>query len=260
MRLWKRPELNGQKDRPFTLNGREILLYSKNRKLQRVLATDSAKAVSDSMTLRSDTIDLRVSNDLLDRAFAWGAKSRARAESPTQNLIADSLDVHMPNQKVQEVRALRRAFAEARADTVRFRPDSGDAMDWLRGDTIVAHFDTTGTRDTSKATAKHAKDTTSNAPVIKQLTALGNASSYYHLAPNDSATKRPAINYVVARVIRVDFDDQRVATVTAVDSVSGVYVEPRPDSTQKAAAANAKAMPPTIIPLPPPKIPPAKKP
>jgi len=242
MKLWQKPEVSGKKEKPFTLTGSVIDMYSKNKKLQRVLARGNATAVSDSMTLRSDTIDLRVSNDVLDHAYAWG-KSRAKAESPSQNLIADSLDVLMPNGKVRRVRALRKAYAEAKVDTVRFKPDSNDKHDWLRGDTIVAHFDTAAAKDTSKA------------PTIKQLLSLGNASSYYHLAPNDSAERRPSINYVIGRVITIDFNKQRVATVTAVDSVYGVYVEPKADTTARRAKATGPAAnaPKTIIPLPPPK-------
>jgi hypothetical protein len=247
MKLWVKPEVSGKKDKPFTLTGSVIDMFSKDRKLQRVLARDSATAVSDSMTLRADTIDLRVRNDVLDHAYAGGKKSRARAVSPSQDLTADSLDVQMPDGKVRRVRALRKAYAEARVDTVRYKPDSSDRHDWLRGDTIVAHFDSATAKDTSKA------------PNIKQLVASGHASSYYHLAPNDSAERRPSIDYLIARLITIDFETiaakQRVATVTAVDSVSGVYIEPRPDTTARRAkaAATDKNAPKTIIPLPPKK-------
>jgi hypothetical protein len=244
MKLWVKPEITGKKDRPFSLVGHVIDLFSKNRKLQRVIARDSAKAVSDSMTLRSDTIDLRIRNDVLDHAYAWGKKSRARAESPSQNLLADSLDVLMPDSKVRRVRALRGAFAEAKVDTTRFKPDSSDRHDWLRGDTIVAHFDSATAKDTSKA------------PSIRQLVSSGHASSYYHLAPSDSGERRPAIDYLLARSITIDFNNQkRVATVTAVDSVSGVYVEPRADTTARRTKAKAPATnaPKSIIPLPPKK-------
>ena len=144
MKLWQKPEITGKKDRPFTLTGNIINLFSKNRKLERVIARANATAVSDSMTLKADTIDLRVRNDVLDHAYAWGGKGQGRASavSPSQNLTADSLDVLMPNQKIREVRALRKAYAQGRSDTTRFKADSGDRNDWLKGDTIIAHFDT----------------------------------------------------------------------------------------------------------------------
>src|SRR5262249_19182769 len=138
---------------------------------------------------------------------AWGKVSRAHAISPTQNVDADSLDVTMPDQKVSLIRALARAYAQGKPDTTRFRVENPDTTDWLRGDTITAHFDTLAAKDTSKT------------PPIRQLLALGHASSWYHMAANDSAQRCPAINAVSARRITIDFDKQKVATVTAIDSV-----------------------------------------
>ena len=90
-----------------------------------------------------------------------GTKSLARATSPSQDMLADSIDVTMPGQKVRLMRALGRAFAQGKPDTVRFRVEKPDTTDWLRGDTITAHFDTLATKDTSKT------------PNIRQLFALG---------------------------------------------------------------------------------------
>ena len=247
MRLMRNPELRGKKEKPYTLNGDLIDLYSKDKKLQRIIARANAKAVSDSMTLTADTIDLRVRNDLLDHAYAWGAKSRARVVSAAQNLLADSLDVTMPAQKIRLVRALNKAYAEGVPDTTRFKLEKKTDMDWLRGDTITAHFDSTVT------------DTTKKNPDVRRLLASGHATSYYHLAPSDSAEKRPAINYVSARVINIEFEKSKVATVTTVDSVAGVYIEPKADSAgvRRNGPTNApgqtKPLPASIIPLPPKK-------
>jgi len=231
MRLMRNPVVRGKKGKPFTLKGDLIDMYSTNRKLNRVVSRANATAVSDSMTLKSDTIDLRVRNDLLDHAFAWGAK-RAEVVSPSQHMLADSLDVSMPGQRIQLVKAFRKALAQGKPDTTRFLIEKPDTADWLAGDTITAHFDTLAARG----------DTTKN-PDIRQLVAKGNASSLYHMAPNDSAERRPALNHVTARVITINFDDRKVATVTTVDSVSGIYIEPRPDSTARRNGTNAAAQP-----------------
>jgi lipopolysaccharide export system protein LptA len=250
MSLMRGPKLTGTKDRPFTLSGDLIDLFSKDRKLSRVIARANAVAVSDSLTLKSDTIDLRMKNDLLDHAYAWGMKSRARAVSPSQNILADSLDVFMPGQRVQLVRALRKAFAQGKPDTTRFKVEKSDSTDWLQGDTITAHFDSTAV----------AKKDTSKSPTIKQLVSVGNARSLRHIAPNDTAERRPAINHVIAGRITIDFDSQKVATVTTVDSVFGIYIEPRSDtaSARRASAGttpkqtpNQKPLPKSIVPLPP---------
>jgi hypothetical protein len=175
-----------------------------------------ARATSDDLTLTSDTIDLRVADDLLQRAVAWGP-SRARANSPTQELLADSIDVSMPAQRVREIYAVRGAAAHGEPDSTRFRADT---VDWLRGDTIIASFDST-VIDTTR---------------LRELHAIGNARSYYHLAPADTSLDRPAINYVTGREIIVDFREQRVTSVNVVEQASGVYLEPTPlgarDSTR----------------------------
>jgi len=230
MRLMRNPKVVGKRDHPFTLTGTLIDLYSTNKKLTRVLSRANAKAVSDSMTLTSDTIDLRVKNDLLDHAFAWSLVNRAKVVSPSQNMIADSLDVTMPAQRIQRVRALRRAFAQGRPDTTKYKIAAPDTTDWLRGDTIVAHFDTTARapRDTSKA------------PRIQELVARGNASSLYHVAPSDTNEHRASLSYVTARDITIAFNDSnKVATVTTVDSVTGVFIEAKADTTPRPKGASA---------------------
>ncbi len=255
MRLMRNPKVVGKRDHPFTLTGILIDMFSSNRKLTRVISRSNAKAVSDSMTLTSDTIDLRVRNDLLDHAYAWSSVNRAKMVSPSQNMIADSLDVTMPAQQMQLVRALRRAFAQGRADTTKFKVTKPDTTDWLRGDTIVAHFDTSARspRDTSKA------------PRIQQLVALGNASSLYHLAPSDTSVRQASLNYVTARNITVSFrpDSQKVATVSTVDSVMGVFIEARADTNPKgknnASKSKTSATPQKSTGTPP-STPPAKPP
>lgn len=247
MQLIRNPVLHGKREKPFTLIGTEIDLYSSNRKVSRVIAKANAKALSDSMQLTSDTIDLRVKNDLLDHAYAWGG-NRAKVVSPSQTMIADSLDVYMPGQRIQIVRALRKAYAQGSPDSTKFRVEAPDTTDWLLGDTIVAYFD---------STVKAPRDTTKN-PAIKMLVSSGHASSLYHLAPSDTSLRKPALNHVTARVITIDFDSSKVATVTTVDSVNGVYIEPQADSTSKRrngtnpAPAPGQSAPkvPSVVPLP----------
>lgn len=233
--LMRSPSIEGRRERPFRLAGQRIELTGADRRLRRVVSTGTATATSEDLTLASDSIDLRVADDLLQRAVAWGA-SRARATSPTQSLVADSIDVTMPGQRLREIHAVRGAAASGQPDTTRFRADT---VDWMRGDTIVALFDTvpaaaapraamdravgrdTASRDTSSRSAADSTRTR-----LRELHAVGNARSFYHLAPADSAMRRPAINYVTGREIVVAFQDQQVARVTVVEQASGVYLEP----------------------------------
>jgi lipopolysaccharide export system protein LptA len=237
MRLLRSPRIDGTRDRPYRLSGQVIDVHSRNRQLERVLAKGSGSAVSEDMTLTADTIELRVAADLLQRAVAWGPAG-ARAVSPTQTITADSITAAMPNQRVQTVTASRRAYAEAKPDTVRVRTAE---KDWLRGDTIVARFDTTAAAPTD----------TSRQPRIRQLVATGDARSLYHMAPSDSTKREPAINYVTGEVITVAFDSGRVARVTVAGQRSGVYLEPSDSAvTSPPAPPRARDATPSTAPAP----------
>ena len=222
--LMRGPSIEGRRDRPYTLRGQRIELLGRDKQLRSVISMGFANATSEDMVLRSDTIHLMIQNDLLQRAVAWGP-SRARAASAQQNIIADSIEVLLPNQRVREMRAIRGAAAEGRPDTIRFRADT---TDWMRGDTVVARFDTTVARDSASKAR------------LRELVARGNARSYYHLAAADTAVRRPAINYVTGREITVFLESQRVARVTVLDRASGVYLEPKPVAL-RAPADTARA-------------------
>jgi hypothetical protein len=254
MRLMRKPRIEGNRDKPFTLTGDLIDLFSRNRKLEHVISRGTATAVSQDMNLKADTIDLRVVNDLLNQAIAWGKTTRAHAVSSTQNVGAVSIVVIMPGQRVRMIHAVHRAFAEGKPDTTRFRVEAPDSTDWIMGDTIVAQFDTIPATDTAKG------------PAIQTIVASGAAKSQYHFVASDSSTRRPAISYVIAREITIDFDKSRVALVTAKDSVAGLYLEPSTDSTAAAGRGAPRPQPqnrprvPSIIPVPvarPPQRPPS---
>jgi hypothetical protein len=224
LRMMRQPRITGTKGRPFTLVGETIDLHTKQRKLERVLAKNAAQAHSEDLDLKSDTIDLRVANDLLQQAIVWG-KSRAHATSPTQTMVADSINVIMPAQHVRELHALRKASAEAMPDTTKFHTKEKDR---LTGDTIVAYFDSVPPKD---STTK---------PQIRLLVASGNATSLQHRAPRDTSLCLPAIGYATGRVITVRFDSAKVSTVEVKDGATGVDLEP--DSTAEGARCHAPAV------------------
>jgi len=237
-RLMKEPVVESKGEDKFTLRGREIDLFARNRAVERVLSKDSAVAVNQDLTLASDTIDLRVLDNRLQRAFAFGPGA-ASAISRERTIIADSIDVRMPDQKLREMYAVRNAYAETEPDSATIKSTE---RDWLRGDTIVARFDSIPAADTSST------------PRIRDLLASGSASSFYQVA-NSKGEAKPGMNYVRGRQIVVDFKDQEVQTVTVVDSASGIFLEALPDSVANAPAAPARRpsarRPPTAARRPP---------
>lgn len=231
-RLMREPLVKGMGSRTFTLTGGVVDVYSKNRQVERVVATPSGHALSKDLELVADTIDLRVQNNQLQRAIAWG-KGRARAVSPDREIIADSIDAIMPGQSVREVRALRNAYAES-------NPDSGvvsTQRDWMRGDTIIARFDTLVGTDTASR------------PRIREIVAEGNARSFYQMKNSKGPQTQPTVNYVRGRIIDIIFEDRKVSTVTVTEKATGVLIEPAAESAvDKPGTPPAQAKPPPAKP------------
>jgi lipopolysaccharide export system protein LptA len=249
IRLMFKPKVQGTTGRKFELEGDIVDAYSKSKKLERVVARGNARATSRDLEITSDTIDLRMSNDYLEHAFAWSHPGLAKAKSPGQSIVADSIDVTMPKQRVQVVRAFRRAFAQADADSTKFRTTE---KDWLSGDTVVAWFDSAATTKDTNAT-----------PPLKQILAThvkDSARAYYHLVATDTAAKVPAIGYVRGREIQLDFDDHKIGRIAVRDSVAGIYLEPRHDTASTTTKGKANAKPQTKPPTKPPTTTPPKKP
>jgi len=221
-RLLKSPSVQSRRDRPFTLRGGVIDLFSKSRVLQRVVATPDGHVLSQDLELVADSVDLRMSNDRLDRVMAWGPK-RARAVSPDREILADSIDAIMPGQRLREVRAIRSAYANSVPDTAHV---ISSERDWIRGDTIVAEFDSVAISDTASK------------PVPRRIISTGHASSYYQLAADDRTRSIPNINYVKGKAITVMFVDRAVRTVDVIEQASGVYIEPA-----RAGPTTAPALP-----------------
>ncbi len=226
-RLLRGPEIVGRGERPFTLVGTVVDLWSKDRKLRRVRADGRAKVTSDSLILTGDTIDLRLQDQQMERVFAWGG--RAMADAPDQRLEADSLDILMPGQRLREVRAVGTARATSVVDTARI---SSDERDWIAGDTIVAQFDTAATGDTT-TTAR-----------MREVVATGSARAFYQLAPSSGVRGAPNLSYNRGRVITVLFRDGEVRDVQVRDRASGIFLEPVPADTAAPPPGTPPASPP----------------
>ncbi|MEX1186623.1 MAG: hypothetical protein WEA80_08530 [Gemmatimonadaceae bacterium] len=236
VRLMLSPVVTGRGERPFTLRGGVIDLFSRERQLERVLATPSGHVLSGDLELLADSIDLRLLNEQLQEAYAWGP-GRARATSPERDITADSIYVSTPNQRLREMHAVGDAFANSIPDTATV---ISNERDWISGDTIVARFDSAAAGDTSRM-------------VPRELIATGNARSFYQFGNPEGVRERPTMNYVRGRIITIAFADGEVSTVTVTDQASGVYLEAesltaippasQPGTPQAAPARPAPARP-----------------
>ncbi|AMW04909.1 hypothetical protein [Gemmatimonas phototrophica] len=216
----------------FTLVGDTIDMFSTARKLNRIVARHKAIATSTDLVLNAENIDMRLKEQQLEEAYAFG-KGRAKATTPQQDVLADSMRIRLVDKDVREVRAIGDAMAIGTPDTLKMRTKDKDL---LRGDSILAFFDSliTAKRDTAPGAASD-----SGGAKVKEIRALGNASSLFHFASSKGPTAPPSINYVRGVRIFVHFDSGTVRDVRVDSAASGVYLEPAPDSLSDTTTAKA---------------------
>lgn len=211
--------------RPFRLDGDTIDLFTRNRELERVVAVVEAKASGRDVALRGDRVAIQLDSQQVSRSWAWGP-SRAFAEASSQSLEADSIEIRMPMQQVQEVHAIGRAFAFTTPDSLKIKDPERDI---LRGDTVVAVFDTLTTPpDTAPET------------VVQRVIATGSASALYQLPAKEGRDFIPSLSYVRGGRITVHFDRGEMQTVRVDSQAVGVYLEPQEDTTGKGADSLAR--------------------
>lgn len=215
-RLMRKPTVEARRARPFTLTGGVIDVFSTNRLVNRVVATPNGHASSQDLQLYADSVDLRVRNNELERAMAWG-KSGAHASSPGRDIVADSIDALLPNQRIHQIRSVGNAFATSIPDSATMTTKD---RDWIRGDTLIATFDSVSHVDSA------------HTPPIKTIIARKNSRAYYHVK-NASDKNRPGVNYVTGKDIDINFLNGGVDTVKVRDKASGIYME-AVDTTVKA--------------------------
>lgn len=225
-RLLREPRIVGKGEREFTLVGVEIAMWSRNRELERVLSSGDAKATTDSLLLTSDTIDLRIVDQQMERVYTWGGRSRAI--SAQQDIESDSMDIQMPAQHLERVHAIGRAIAYSTVDTAKL---ISTERDWIAGDTIDAHFETVDVPLDSAVTDTAAVSATASKTRMRAVTASGAARAFYQLPPSGGARGAPNLSYNRGRMITVLFEEGEMSTVTVSERASGVYLEPTPVPT-----------------------------
>lgn len=199
---------------PFRLAGDTIQMFNEERTLERVVAIHNATAVNDDLQLAAERLDLRLVEQRLERAFAYG-EGRARATTPEQELEADSLAIYMNERRVREVHAIGGAIAMGIPDTTKIRSID---RDMLRGDSVYARFDTLVVPGDTSSQAR-----------IREIESIGNASSLFQVASRRGPLFPPALNYARGGTILISFDEG-VRNVRVDSNASGVYLEPIPDS------------------------------
>jgi lipopolysaccharide export system protein LptA len=203
------PRIVGTGTHTFTIDGRIIDLFGAARRLERLLARGDAVAVSDSLHLTADTLDLLTTGGRIDTVTAWGP-TRAHAVSAERDIVADSLRLHMPDQRLERLFAVGRARVESAADSTLRTSE----RDWISGDTVIAHFARTVPDDTTRRVS------------LESMFAVGDARSFYQLPNKEHSDSLPTLNYVSGARIDISFAGGEVERVHVSGAVQGVTLEP----------------------------------
>ena len=220
-----KPTVVGRGGRSFNITGTVLDIFGKEKDIERLLAQGKATAISDSLHLSADTIDINTTDGKIDRVALRGP-GRTRASSPGRDITAAWIDVSMPGQQMRELVAIGRACVTTKPDST-ILPTG---RDWIDGDTVVATFDSLAKRDSTKQ------------PPLRALVARGSAGSYYHLASKQHTDSLPTINYVTGARINAQFADGVVRDVRVFEQVRGLTLEPiRGDSAPPRRTAPAQS-------------------
>jgi hypothetical protein len=241
----------------YTLVGTRIELALERRDVRAVKAMGDGKATGSDWTLTGDTIDLHISNRMLQQTFAWGDSLRPHAISTLYTIQSDSMAIDSPDEVLTESRAFGKAFSTARRDSTTTAAET----DWITGDTLTARF-------------VQVQDRASNRPRtrLRQIVSHGSARALTHhpenrdttAAARDSAggSSQPAINYSRGQQIDITLLADRIDRVVVAGRADGVHLEPRPaavaDSLKRTGADTTRSA--TPAPPPPPARPPSATP
>jgi len=197
-------EAVGQDSIGYTLRGGSIAYRMVENELTWVQAQERGEGLSADWRIVGDTIEFTVSDNKIQAGMVWGDSVRPRAMSDEYTISADSLAVDLPDQLLTEMRGFGSARATARNDS------ASTDVDWIAGDTVVAHFDSTS----------------SGARTLKQLNAGGNARAFYQIFDEENPDLPPGFNYSRGLRIVALFEEETLKRVDVMGQADGIYLEP----------------------------------
>ena len=201
-RLVGQAQVEGADSAGYTLTGRTIGFRLAEDALTWVQAEERAESVSSAWQVVADTIQFDLEHNRIQRGNAWGDSLKPRAVSSTNTITGDSLAIVAPDQQLSLVRAIGQARATARRDSL------DEETDWVAGDTVIAHFDSTDT----------------GARALVTLEAMGNAKTQYRVFEEDGITLA-GISYSRGDRILARFRGEALDTVHVWGQMDGVFLE-----------------------------------
>jgi lipopolysaccharide export system protein LptA len=265
----------------YELSGATIRLEIPQDEVRSVTAREEALLEGEDLWLLAPTISLFLQGGKVQRLVAVQAPAEDSISGPAEGagripppevrvlglsefplrphafsqdflLWADSVEVLVPDEVLEEVWAMGRARGESLARDSLNTPETPPLVrrDWLEGDTIVAIFvpneDSAGVaweemgepeavRPQRPAEVDAPVEETETAPDsaayrLDRLVARVGARSLYRLAPSDTTTAgeddRLAIHYVVGEEITIYMRESEVDRMEVAGQTQGIHLEP----------------------------------
>ncbi|WP_419858925.1 hypothetical protein [Candidatus Palauibacter irciniicola] len=193
-------------------------------------AADSAAAAQDTAVEAPPADSAQVTADSTAAAAGTetAAAADAAADTTAAGTVADTAGAGTTVADTTEV-------AEEGDEPAGIELATDGSANWARGDTLVAVFERS---EAAVADSAPAPD-----PFMRQLVLDGNASAFYRMVRDSTTSRRPSLNYIVARRIQIDFEAGEPAGVEGEHAI-GAYLEPReafgtPSPADSAAVADS---------------------
>ncbi len=149
---------------------------------------------------------------------------RVLAVSRDFRLLADSIDARSAQGRIQEVRAVGRAYGEGAGNASFAELPDDISRDWTQGDTINTYFTQPGAVGADPEDSERADEV-----VIERIEVIGgsaDALSFYRTEPAEGGD-RPDLNFTRAKRITLFMKDGEVDRVEVEGPLEGLYLSPQ---------------------------------
>ncbi len=251
MDLWGIARIKGER---YDVRGDSIHAQVEGDLFREVRVFRNARIDNEDLVVEGHRLNIAFDSGAVSRLIAQGGKAgregkSATATTPDFVLTADSIDAVAPKQTLERVTAVGNAMGTRQPDSLDLKLPELIQRDWLRGDTVIAHF--VDAPDSIRA--KAAKSDSSVNRVLDRLIAVGSgaapATSTYRMRAENDTTNQIEVGYLVARRITALFKDGGIHDMDAQGQIRGVYLQPirrvtpiptRPVTTDRQGTQNAR--------------------
>ena len=230
MLLWRNAHIKGE---DYTLDADSIHGDIVADVFKELRAFRNSHLLSSDLDVQSTRLRMMFDSGTVQRMIAVGTRgasgvpgTQATAVNVDFKLIADSIDALAPAQKLKELAAVGKAYAERAADSLDTKLPDLIKRDWLRGDTVRAYF--VEAPDSIKERRAKA-DSAAFDRVMERMIALGGAqpaTAIFRVRDEKDTTKQVQVNYVAARKITTFFKEGALYDVNAEGEIKGMYLQP----------------------------------